>query len=530
MSRGVVAAVLTACAALAVGAWVRLGLPVAVPDAPMTRAEGARIGCVSYAPFRGAETPFDESLVIPRARIAADLRRLADLTGCVRTYAASNGLDQVAAAAKEAGVTVLQGLWIGRDAARNRAEIERVVALATAYPDTISAVIVGNEALLRGEISAPRLAALIDEVRAAIPQPVTYADVWEFWLRHGADLTDSVDFITVHLLPYWEDDPVGIDAALAHVARIREDMAAAFPGKDILIGEIGWPSAGRQRAEAEPSLVNETRFIRGVLHLTDARGWRANLIEAFDQPWKRALEGTAGGAWGLFDADGRPKVTLSGPVVEVPDWWRWLGASVAAGLVIAALAGLLGPAADKLGWLICATGGIASGGVLGFLARHALLSSRNALEWAVNGGVGLLAVAAAVTLLALLRLPAPDLADHLAATPGRLAALLRRLTLVAAAISAIGLVFDARYRDFPATMLAIAAVGTALLALRLRRRDPLPRAIEDPWLATVVAAGAIAVPVLEGPANDDALAWALTALLLAIPALPGRGGRTVPGR
>ncbi len=32
-----------------------------------------------------------------------------------------------------------------------------------------------------------------------------------------------------------------------------------------------------------------------------------NFIEAFDQPWKRYQEGTAGGYWGLFDEDRTPK-------------------------------------------------------------------------------------------------------------------------------------------------------------------------------------------------------------------------------
>jgi exo-beta-1,3-glucanase (GH17 family) len=47
-------------------------------------------------------------------------------------------------------------------------------------------------------------------VKSRVKQPVTYADVWEFWLRNP-QLADEVDFITVHLLPYWEDEPIGLD-------------------------------------------------------------------------------------------------------------------------------------------------------------------------------------------------------------------------------------------------------------------------------------------------------------------------------
>ena len=73
--------------------------------------------------------------------------------------------------------------------------------------------------------------------------PVTYADVWEYWLRNR-EIYDAVDFVTIHILPYWEDFPIRAKYAAAHVDSIRKRMAVAFPGKEILIGETGWPSAG----------------------------------------------------------------------------------------------------------------------------------------------------------------------------------------------------------------------------------------------------------------------------------------------
>lgn len=511
MARGGILVALLICAVVALGAWVRLGQPVAVADAPVTRA-----WCVSYAPFQGSETPFDETFVVPPERIANDLKQLSSFTDCVRTYASTNGLDAVAAAAEPLGMTVIQGLWIGAEDARNRAELERVVALAQAHPETITAVIVGNEALLRQEITADRLAPLMAEVGARIDQPVTYADVWEFWERNAAALTPHADFVTVHLLPYWEDDPAGIDEALAHVAAIHERMERVFPGKDVVIGEIGWPSAGRQREDAEPGLVQQTRFIRGVLDLAHRRGWHANLIESFDQPWKRALEGTAGGFWGLFGDDRQPKVTLTGPVVEVPGWQGWLGAAAGLGLALAALALVPAGRRDPLALGIAVAGGLATGGTLAFVARHTWMSSRTPVEWAVNGGLCLAVAAAGMVFTALLRDPDGPCAARLS----RVASVLRRVALVVAAVGAVGLTFDGRYRDFPATMIVVPAVAVVLLALARRRVEPLPRVPEDPWLAVVVALGALIVPVLEGLANDDALAWAVVALVLAVPALP----------
>ena len=130
---------------------------------------------------------------------------------------------------------------------------------------------------------------------------MTYADVWEFWLRHR-DVAAAVDFITVHILPYWEDHPIPVGQAARHVDLIRKQVVAAFPDKEIFLGEFGWPSAGRMREGALPSPVNAARVLQEVVAQGKRENYRVNLIEAYDQPWKRKLEGTVGGFWGLYDA------------------------------------------------------------------------------------------------------------------------------------------------------------------------------------------------------------------------------------
>jgi exo-beta-1,3-glucanase (GH17 family) len=154
--------------------------------------------------------------------------------------------------------------------------------------------VLGKEVLLRGEMTAADLAANIRSVKAQVKVPVTYADVWEYWLRNR-DIYDAVDFVTIHILPYWEDIPIRARYAAAHVDSIRKRVAIAFPGKEILIGETGWPSAGRMREGALPSRANQARVVSEILDLAKRENFRVNLIEAYDQPWKRQLEGTVGG-------------------------------------------------------------------------------------------------------------------------------------------------------------------------------------------------------------------------------------------
>ncbi len=182
--------------------------------------------------------------------------------------------------------------------------------------------------LLRGEMSATDLAAIIREVKSQVSMPVTYADVWEFWLRYS-DLQNAVDFVTIHILPYWEDFPLPASLAAAHVDAIRKKVAAAIPNKEIVIGEVGWPSAGRMREAARPSPSNQARVIEETLALAQRENFRVNVIEAFDQPWKRWLEGAVGGYWGIFDrATQAPKFSFGGAVSDHPHWLMQAGAGM----------------------------------------------------------------------------------------------------------------------------------------------------------------------------------------------------------
>ena len=488
--------------------------------------------CVSYAPFKGAQTPFDPNLVVPPEQIEADLAALSRRFACVRTYAADQGLAHVPAAARRHGMKVLLGAWIGRDDAANARQIEQVVRLAQEYPDTVRAVVVGNEALLRGEIAASRLAALLADVRRRAGVPVTYADVWEFWARFP-EVAPHVDFLTIHILPYWEDEPVGAEQAAAYLVEVFDRVQAKFPGRQLLIGETGWPSAGRRRWDAVASPVEQARFVREFVRLAEARGLDYNLIEAFDQPWKRYLEGRTGGAWGIFSEDRAPKFPFAGPVSNDPAWPVRL--ALAAALALAPL-GFAAWRRPKWSWPAWLAYGAASFGAASALVLQAVYfteAARDVLEWTWGAALWLGTAGAAALLLggaAAGRRSAPialgEAADWLR-RPGRVdwataLGLLRAALLLAATATAFGLIFDPRYRDFPASTFVIPALGFALA--RPARPD---RA--DLWVCAVLAAAGLATAVNETFANADALAWAAVCLLFAAPGLrPSAGARLSP--
>jgi exo-beta-1,3-glucanase (GH17 family) len=521
-------------AAAIVAVWWWLGLPVAMPASPL--GPGEKLPCVSYTPFRTL-TAFDEATpAATAAQIETDLALLAPVTACVRTYSIDLGVDQVPEIARRHGLTVLLGVWLGRETDKNRLEVERAVALANRHADVVRAVIVGNEVLLRGELSPEALVGLIRDVKARVPMPVTYADVWEFWLRYRA-LADAVDFVTVHILPYWEDVPVAPENAASHMDSVRKTVADSFPGKDILIGEVGWPGFGRMREGALPSAANEARVLHDVIAAGKRGGYRVNVIEGFDQPWKRQSEGTVGGHWGLFAADGEaPKFAWGAPVSNYPQWRLQAAGGVAFAALIFALALMAAqrnPAPPGVAaWAGVAAIALAAGALIGWTVRNVPLESLGMSGWAMSLTIAALAVFAPLAgAAALMRgIAAPRFAALLGAAPwpqSRLARALGGLSLVLCVVSvaiALSLVFDPRYRDFPFSPLTAAAAPYLVLTLLVAGAR---RGLAEIVAAAVLTASALFIAWNEGIANWQAL-W-LCAIFLALAVTLSAPGARRPG-
>ena len=262
---------------------------------------------------------YDQKNVTP-AQIDRDLAQLSQLTGHVRTYTVAGGMDKVPEIARRHGMTVSLGIWISPDLVKNDEEIAQAIRVALDNRRVIDRVIVGNEAIMRGDVSADQLNAYILQVRNALPQriKVTTGEPWSTWLL-SPEIAQNVDMLFIHLLPYWEG--ADIRGALKSTVRWYDNVAEAFPGKPIVIGEAGWPSDGRTRENAEASTSNEASFIRGFVQLAMDKGWDYYLMEAYDQPLKRRdAEGAVGAYWGMFDATGNPKFAFTGLLRSFPNW------------------------------------------------------------------------------------------------------------------------------------------------------------------------------------------------------------------
>lgn len=275
----------------------------------------SKLQCVSYAPFSKDQSPFSfaDGMVVSEELVRNDLALLSKYTDCIRTYS-TLGLEMIPKIARENNLKIYMGAWVSSDKVLTQKELNLLIKLASENQDIVKAVIVGNEVLLRGDATEKQLATYIKQVKEALPNTqVTYADVWEFWVKHPS-IREFTDFVTVHILPYWEDDPTDIKRSIGHLADVRGEVEAILKDKNILIGETGWPSEGRMREGAVASKINQAIFVREFVKLAQKEGWNYNIIEAFDQPWKRVSEGVVGGFWGLFDKNRVDKNVFSGDV------------------------------------------------------------------------------------------------------------------------------------------------------------------------------------------------------------------------
>ncbi len=527
--------------------WYVVGHPRLVKE-PALNA-GHKMQSVSYAPFEKDQSPLDiglKGMTISDRRIDEDMAILSRRFACIRTYSVA-GLEAVPVFAEKYGLNVLLGAWVSGDPILTQKELTKVVELARRHPSSVRGIVVGNEVLLRREVTGPQLVEYIRQIKSALPDiPVTYADVWEFWLKHPEVVLET-DFVMIHILPYWEDDPVSIDQSMAHVRKIQEELARKIPGKEIVIGETGWPSEGRMRESALPSRENQARFMRGFVAMAEQEQWQYNLIEAFDQPWKRAGEGAVGGYWGLYDTDRVDKTVFSGPVSNYPNWPAlfWMSAGII--LLTLIIAGSH-PGMNRFQWLQF-SGIVAAGAVLIVMQGHQFsIISRNGWEhlWAVM----VLGQAAIVYFLALSTIAFKTLPTHLSLnasmdllrgksslmssenrfkTPddGQISHSLvlrhlssvisiNRLVVIAfAMIAVLGLFFDARYRSFNNCGFIIPALGYAWFSHKAGR--PVQPGGLERLSALMLVIAAMGVFIKETPLNLQADVWVGICLLLAYP-------------
>jgi len=217
---------------------------------------------LSFSPFTRDQNPVSGHTVT-QEQIAADVAAAAQWAKGIRTYAVTGGLELVPLeTVKIPRFRLTLGAWIDREEARTRTEIETAIKIANANRSVVT-VMVGNETLLREDRTPEEMIGFVREVRRRVKANtrVTTAEPWHVWAKYP-ELAAAVDFISVHILPYWEEIPA--EQAVAHTFARYDELKKLYPNKKIVIAEFGWPSQGYNRKDAVPDPLKQAEGIRAL--------------------------------------------------------------------------------------------------------------------------------------------------------------------------------------------------------------------------------------------------------------------------
>lgn len=224
-------------------------------------------------------------------------------TRWVRSFSCTEGHQHTPRIAHEMGLKTLVGAWLGTDREINRREVDGLIEVARAGHVDIAAV--GNEVLLRGDLSEDELLAEIARVREALPGvPVGYVDAYFLFEKHPR-VTAACDVVLTNCYPFWEGCPR--EQAVAYMRTMFARTLAAAPGKRVVISETGWPDQGSPFHASVPSPDGTMRYFVDTMRWAEAEGIEVFWFSSFDEAWKVGAEGDVGAYWGLWDKDARPK-------------------------------------------------------------------------------------------------------------------------------------------------------------------------------------------------------------------------------
>jgi GPH family glycoside/pentoside/hexuronide:cation symporter len=238
----------------------------------------------------------------------SQIRRRMDIimlyTKWIRSFSCTEGNELIPKIAHDKGLKTMVGAWISDDRERNEREIKALVKLANDGLVDIAAV--GNEVLLRNELSEQDLIKYIQKVRALLPKhiPVGYVDAYYHFIEKPA-LADACDVVLINCYPFWEG--ANNDHALLYMQHMYELTKQVAKGKKVIITETGWPSKGQEVLEAKPSAENAMKYFINAQQWTKKENIELFYFSSFDESWKIYQEGVVGTQWGLWDKNEKAK-------------------------------------------------------------------------------------------------------------------------------------------------------------------------------------------------------------------------------
>jgi glucan 1,3-beta-glucosidase len=255
---------------------------------------------ISFSAYLENQSP---GSIISEEQIEARIKIIKPYVKWVRSFSCVDGNEHIPKIAHKHGIKTLVGAWLGNDKEKNEEEIESIIKVAkVGYADIVA---VGNEVLLRGDLTEDEIINYIQKVKMEIPNvPVGYVDAYFEFVNHPR-LCNICDVILANCYPFWEGYP--LEHSLSYLKNMYYQAVGAAKGKKVIISETGWPNLGTPDRNAVPSYENALRYFINTFTWANQENIDVVYFSSFDETWKIEKEGDVGAYWGLWDKDGNLK-------------------------------------------------------------------------------------------------------------------------------------------------------------------------------------------------------------------------------
>ncbi|GMQ28643.1 MFS transporter [Algoriphagus confluentis] len=246
-------------------------------------------------------SPYLEGQNIGDTLSAEQIRRRMDIispyTQWVRSFSCTDGNELIPNIAKEKGLKTMVGAWLGTDKAKNEAEIEQLIHLGK--QGLVDIAVVGNEVLLRGELSEKEVLDYLLRVKKSLPKvPVSYVDTY-YQLSQRPQIVEACDVVLANCYPFWEG--CNVEEAPIYLQKMYQTAKGVAQGKEVIITETGWPDSGESMHSATPSPENAMKYLIASNEWAKREKIALFTFSCFDEPWKVHHEGEVGQSWGIWD-------------------------------------------------------------------------------------------------------------------------------------------------------------------------------------------------------------------------------------
>ena len=260
----------------------------------------AKIHGLSFSPYTEGQGP---GAIVTEAQIRERLAVIEPYARWIRTFSCTDGHELIPAIAREKGIKTMVGVWLDDDHEHN--ELELGNAIRVAKEGHVDILGVGNEVLLRGDLSEDELLDYIRRAKEALPGvEIGYVDAYFEFAVHPR-ITEACDVLLANCYPFWEGCPA--EHAILYMKEMYRTAQGAGGGKRVIISETGWPNIGTAEGAAVPSYENAIKYLVDTCQWAEAEGIEIFYFSSFDEAWKVDAEGDVGAYWGLWDKDGEPK-------------------------------------------------------------------------------------------------------------------------------------------------------------------------------------------------------------------------------